>query len=197
MDMNSLNRYLLPAVLLACVSTCANAAEAENGAGKIHFTGQIIEPSCEIKGDSGTDSTVELGTYPTSLFQAVNDESTLTPFTIKLTGCPATSDGLAAVQLTFNGVTTLSKSTTILDVSAISTQPGTTAAAGVGIAVSPKEDDTQLIAFDGSDDQVWVKLAASASTDIAADFNARYKAYSIPVTAGPADADLTVNILYR
>ena len=169
----------------------------ETGAGKIHFTGQIITPSCEIKGDTGNDSTVPLGTYPTTLFAKSGDESPLIPFSIKLTGCPATSEGLPSVQLTFNGTTTLTASKTLLDVSSITTLPGTTAATGVGIAVSPISDSQTYIAFDGSEDQVWIELAKEATTDISADFNARYKSFSDTVTAGPADADLTVNILYR
>jgi type 1 fimbrial protein len=52
--------------ILSLVSVSAIAAEMN--AGTIHFTGQIIEPSCTIDGDNGTDSTVPLGTYPNSLF---------------------------------------------------------------------------------------------------------------------------------
>lgn len=194
MGMRKFFTMLLTTVVLSGNATTVFADE--NEAGKIHFTGEIIAPSCTIKGDTGKDSTVPLGTYPTSRFKAQGDESDLIPFSITLTGCPATSDGLPAVQLTFNGTTTLSNTSTIMDVSAITTKGGS-AATGVGIAITPKEKPTQYIAFDGSDEQVWIDLPASASTDISADFNARYKSYSTTVTAGPADADLTVNILYR
>ncbi|MDU1951152.1 fimbrial protein [Atlantibacter hermannii] len=195
MDMKGIKLAVYAAAFISGAVTPAWAAE--NAAGKIHFTGQIITPSCEIKGDTGHDSTVPLGTYPTTLFTKTGDESPLIPFSIKLTGCPATSEGLSAVQLTFNGTTALTGSTTLLDVSSISTLPGTTAATGVGVAVSPIDDSETYIAFDGSEDQVWVRLAIESTTDISADFNARYKSFSNTVTAGPADADLTVNILYR
>lgn len=77
----------------------ATSFAAEMNAGKIHFTGEIIEPSCVIDGDSGsTDSTVPLGTYPTSLFTAPGIETDLIPLSITLKDCPLTSAGLPAVQ---------------------------------------------------------------------------------------------------
>lgn len=169
---------------------------AEMNAGTIHFTGEIIEPSCTIQGDNGSDSTVPLGTYPASLFTDVGTESTLMPFSITLTGCPLKSDGLPSVQLTFNGTTTLTASKTLLDVSTITTA-GDTAATGVGIAVAPDTKDTQYISMDGSEGQIAIELPTKKEDLIRADFNARYKSFSKTVTAGPADADMTVNIIYR
>ncbi|MFP2421155.1 fimbrial protein [Pseudescherichia vulneris] len=180
--------------LLALTSHNINAAE-EN-AGIIHFTGEIIEPSCEIEGDSGTDSTIPLGTYTTSLFKAPGDESDLVPFLIRLADCPVGSDGLTNVQLTFTGPTTLTDSTSLLDVSAIKTA-GATAATGVGIAVTPKLENTRYLTFDGAEGQVYVELPSVVGNDVKAEFNARYKSFSSTVTAGPADADMTVNIVYR
>ncbi len=174
----------------------ASAQAAEENAGVIHFTGEIIEPSCVIAGDDGTDSTVPLGTYPTSLFTKVGDESDLVPFTIKLASCPVASDGLAQVQLTFTGATALTGSNTLLDVSQLTTE-GDPAATGVGIAVSPKEDSKSLLTFDGADGQVYIDLPTVADDIIETSFNARYKSFDTVVKAGPADADMTVNILYR
>lgn len=184
-------------VLLALLSAYSLPGfSAELNAGTIHFTGEIISPSCTISGTSGTDSTVELGTFPTSLFTSTGVESTKTPFSIVLANCPLTTDGLPAVQLTFNGATTLTGSTSLLDVSKITTS-GATAATGVGIAVSLKDADTTLLKFDGTEEQVYIELPSTAEDTIRATFNARYKSFSSTVTAGPADADLTVNILYR
>lgn len=83
--------HIISGALLALASTGTFAAELN--AGTIHFTGQIIEPSCEIQGDDGTNSTVPLGTYPTSLFSTPGTESTLAPFSIVLVDCPLKSDG--------------------------------------------------------------------------------------------------------
>lgn len=174
----------------------ASAFAAEMNAGTIHFTGEIIEPSCIIQGTDGSDSTVPLGTYPTSLFSNVGTESTLIPFSIILAECPLTSDGLPSVQLTFNGPTVLTASKTLLDVSKITTA-GDNAATGVGIAVSPETKDTQLISMDGAEGQIAIELPTKKDDTIQADFNARYKSFASTVTAGPADADMTVNIIYR
>lgn len=190
----NIKRGIAASVMLACLS--ASAFAAEMNAGKIHFTGEIIAPSCTISGDNGTDSTVPLGTYPTSLFETLGTESTLKDFKIKLVGCPLASDGLPSVQLTFNGATALTNDVTLLDVSKISTT-GATAATGVGIAISPKGKNTELLKMDGTEGQVYIDLPTNSTDTISADFNARYKSFAEKVTAGPADADLTVNILYR
>ena len=181
---------------LALATLSMSSFAAEMNAGTIHFTGEIIEPSCTIQGDNGTDSTIPLGTYPTSYFTEVGKETSLTPFSITLANCPLRSDGLPAVQLTFVGPTDLTGTTTLLNVSKITTS-GHTAAAGIGIAVSPAGRNEQLITMDGAEEQVYIELATKSSDTIKADFNARYKSFAANVTAGPADADMTVNILYR
>lgn len=195
-----MNIKLKPAIILTTLLTMSSihAHAAENNAGIIHFTGEIIEPSCEILGQDGTDSTVPLGTYPTSLFTGPGVESQLKQFTITLVDCPVTSAGLPAVKLTFTGSTILTDSSTLLDVSQISTS-GTAAAQGVGIAVTPNGKDTNYIKFDGTDSDVTVPLPDLANDAVEAIFNARYKSFAAAsdVKAGPADADMTVNILYR
>ena len=184
-------------ILMALLSAFAsNGYSAETNAGTIHFTGEIISPSCTISGTNGTDSTVELGTYPISYFGSVGTQSPFTMFNILLDNCPVATDGLPAVQLTFNGTTTLTGSTSLLDVSKITTG-GSAAATGVGIEISPVGADTTLLEFDGREEQVYIELTESSSDTIRASFNARYKSFNKTVTAGPADADLTVNILYR
>ncbi|EML2063635.1 type 1 fimbrial protein [Enterobacter asburiae] len=189
-----LKKNIIAGLVLATLSL--NGFAAELNAGTIHFTGEIIESSCTIQGDNGADSTIPLGTYPISLFTAVGTETSLTPFSITLANCPLKSDGLPAVQLTFNGPTTLTGSKTMLDVSKITTT-GETAATGIGVAVSPSGKDDQFITMDGAEGQVYIELATKTSDTIKADFNARYKSFAAAVTAGPADADMTVNILYR
>ncbi|KUQ63612.1 fimbrial protein [Enterobacter bugandensis] len=187
-------KHILAGTALAAISMGSFATEMN--AGTVHFTGEIIEPSCTIEGDSGTDSTVPLGTYPKSYFTEVGMETALTPFSIVLANCPLKSDGLPAVQLTFNGPTTLTGTNNLLDVSKITTT-GDTAATGIGVAVSLSGNDSQLITMDGAEEQVYIELATKTTDTIQANFNARYKSFAAEVTAGPADADMTVNILYR
>jgi len=192
----SIKKYAFLATLIAASTGSAYAAEMN--AGVIHFTGFIIEPSCIIEGDSGSDQTVPLGTYPTSLFTTPGTESELMPFTITLVDCPLKSDGLSSVQLTFNGPTTLTGSTTLMDVSQITTSVGQTAA-GIGIAISPADDDTALIRMDGTEGQAYIELPVRVEDKISMNFNARYKSFAdaADIKPGAADGDLTVNILYR
>lgn len=189
-----INKSIVALAFLATFSI--NAHSADTGAGTIHFTGEIIEPSCTIDGDSGNELNIPLGTWPTSLFSTVGAESDLIDVDIKLVDCPVTSDGLSAVQLTFNGTTALTGSNTLLDVSQISTS-GDKAATGIGIALSPAGKPTQLLAFDGSEGQVYVDLSTVSTDSVWAHLQARYKSFATKVTPGPADADLTVNIVYH
>ncbi|EPQ0970791.1 fimbrial protein [Citrobacter farmeri] len=173
--------------LLMAMSTSTAVAAPENNAGTIHFTGQIIEPSCVIVGDEGTTYNVPLGTYPTSYFKAVGTETDAAPVTISLKDCPVKSDGLAAIQLTFSG-TTIAGSTDKLAVSE---------AGGVGIVLSEAGHDETLIKFDASSNQVFIPLPTTAVDVISTSLDARYKSTASTVTAGAANADLTINILYK
>jgi type 1 fimbrial protein len=192
----SMNNRLKPLLISLLTLISINSHAAEDNAGTIHFTGEIIEPSCEITGDDGTDSTVGLGSYPVSLFTAPGVESDLTPFSINLDNCPVQSDGLPSIQLTFTGTSALTGDPTLLDVSKISTT-GTTAATGVGIAISEAGKDSTLIKMDSSEGQIYVPLSTKSGSTINADLNARYISFKDTVTAGPADGDLIVNIVYH
>ncbi|MGF6340843.1 type 1 fimbrial protein [Citrobacter sp. 506] len=198
-------RYKLISAVILTMATTSSAFADEANAGIIHFTGELIEPSCVIEGDAGsTDSTVPLGTYPTSLFNegGVGTESPLKSFTITLKNCPVATTGLPQVQLTFQGTHALTGSTSLLDVSEITTvadNPGGSnpVATGVGIAVSPAGADTTLLTMDAAEGQVYIDLPDTAGDAILAEFNARYKSFAALTTAGAADADMTVNIVYR
>lgn len=200
----SLKRKFLICSLAFAPLTSFNtfAATGDNlNAGTVHFTGELVEPSCAIVGDSGTDNNVSLGTYLTSEFATTGAESDLVPFNVTLKDCPASSDGLPSVQITFNGDTSLTKSSTLLNVSKITTQSSIStdapAATGVGIAISLMDTPEALLKLDGSEDQVIIPLSTKSKDYVKADFYARYKSFADTVTAGPADGDLAVNILYR
>ncbi|MGL5701348.1 MAG: fimbrial protein, partial [Kluyvera sp.] len=140
-------------------------------------------------------------TYPTSLFNAggIGTESPLKPFTITLKDCPVTTDGLPAIQLTFEGNHAITGSTNLLDVSAISTVAAgvNPVAVGVGIAVSPMGQDDTLLTMDAAEGQVYIDLPNVTSDLISAEFNARYKSFEAKTTSGAADADMIVNIVYH
>lgn len=181
--------YLLLVLSTSTAFAARGNVAAEDNAGKIHFTGEIIAPSCVVVGDDGTGTTynVPLGTYPTSLFKTVGTETPLTPVPIELKDCPVKSDGLANVQLTFSGVTVAGAPEELI----------VSEAEGVAIVLSELDHDTTLIKFDKSSGQVFIPLSTSATDTISTMLNARYKSISSTVTAGEANADLTINILYE
>lgn len=181
--------YLLLVLSTSTAFAARGNVAAEDNAGKIHFTGEIIAPSCVVVGDGGTtEYKVLLGTYPTSLFKAVGTETDLIAVPIELKDCPVKSDGLANVQLTFSGVTVEGEPDELI-VSG--------GASGVAIVLSEMDHDTTLIKFDKSSGQVFIPLSTSATDTISTMLNARYKSISSTVTAGEANADLTINILYQ
>lgn len=187
-------KNIVAGAVMALASVSLSAADMN--AGVVHFTGSIIEPSCTIEGNNGKDNNVPLGTFMKSTFDTVGKETALSPFSIILANCPLSSEGLRSIQLTFTGTTAVTKSPTLLDVSKINSL-GDTAATGIGIAVSPAGQNTRFITMDGAEGQIYIQLTQVTNDTIRADFNARYKSFSADVTPGPADADMTVNILYR
>lgn len=190
----SIKKYAFLAALIAASTSSAYAAGMN--AGIVHFTGDIIEPSCVIDGDSGVDNNVPLGTYLTTLFTDIGAVSPLKDFRIKLKDCPLKTTGLPQVQLTFEGTTALTGSKTLLDVSQIATTGGT-AATGVGIAVSKKGTPDTRLTMDGAENQIFIDLPTGSTDTVMVDLQARYVSFAKTVTAGPADADMTVNIIYH
>lgn len=187
------HKLLAGAGLLALSSYAS--ADGMN-AGTVHFTGEIIEPSCIIQGNDGNDNNVPLGTYPTSLFEEVGSQSDDIPFTITLAECPIQTTGLTSVQLTFEGATVPTSNADLLAVSAISTT-GAQAATNIGVAVSTLARPDTLLKMDGSTEQIAIPLPTAVGDNVNAQFIARYQATALPVTAGPADANMTINILYK
>ncbi|MDL4618945.1 fimbrial protein [Citrobacter amalonaticus] len=187
----SLKISLFTGLILAACMTPAHADTPSDGV--IHFTGEIIEPSCTI---DSTNNTVLLGSYPTSDFTDIGHKTDPVSFIVKLDNCPVQTDGLSAIQLVLGG-TPVPGRDDLLAVSQI-TSPGTTAATNIGIAVSTDAPTPQPVQFN-SEDQVWVNLPDpdGVGNPIMQSFLASYQSYAAGVTAGPADADMTITILYR
>ena len=190
---------LLTTLILSICITSAYADTTPSNTGVIHFTGEIINPSCTIDTSDGEDK-VPLGSYPTSDFTAANvgHETTAMPFTVTLNDCPPSTTGLENIHLELSG-TEVSGHDDLLAVSQITTSGDSVVvpATNIGIAVSIDDGHETPLKFGDSGDLIQIPLAATAGTPITQDFIARYKSYSSPVAAGPADADMTITILYR
>ena len=188
---------LLASLLFALSATAAYADDYPSTTSTIHFTGSIIEPTCEFA--NGTDANVALGTFSVSDFTSAGANAPRsTVFTINLNKCPTPTSGLPKVQLTFTGPT-VTDHPELLSVSKKTTaDAGDTAATNIWIAINiGSEVTTNKLRLDGTEEQIYIDLPSAAGSQISQDFTARYVAYALPVTAGPADADMVVNLLYR
>lgn len=185
----SLKITLIAASLLAFSSTIARADESN--AGVIYFTGEIINPTCEIKGDSGHDSTIFLGAYAPSYFTDTGKSDDVS-FPIILTKCPAATEGLPRIQLTFTGTPVDATHPTLLALTA-------GGASGVGVSVSTEDEPDTDIDITGADNQVFISLLETEG-DISKTFLARYVSLSGTdegVQPGEANTQMTIGILYR
>ncbi|WP_052283473.1 fimbrial protein [Kluyvera genomosp. 1] len=164
----------------------------ETNAGEIHFTGEIINPSCEISGDSGKNINVYLGSPAPSYFTKNNGKSDDVAVPITLIHCPVATDGLSKVQLTFTGTPVDTRTDMVaLDAGG---------AEGVGITLSTEEDLDTYLDITGAEGQTYVDLPETADGTITTQVEARYVSISGTeegVTPGAANAKVTVGILYR
>ncbi len=97
-----LNKIMLAAVMALGVSSLAHAAD--QGHGKVTFSGSIIDAPCSISPES-MDQTVELGAISNVALKN-GGKSTPRNFDIKLENCELTTDTPGknnAVSLTFTG----------------------------------------------------------------------------------------------
>ncbi|RFS88280.1 fimbrial protein [Serratia marcescens] len=97
-----LNKIMLAAVMAMGVSSVAHAAD--QGHGKVTFSGSIIDAPCSISPDS-LDQTVELGAISNVALKG-GGKSTPRNFQIKLENCELTTVAPGknnAVSLTFSG----------------------------------------------------------------------------------------------
>ncbi|RJK69039.1 fimbria A protein [Serratia marcescens] len=107
-----LNKIMLAAVMALGVSSLAHAAD--QGHGKVTFTGSIIDAPCSIAPES-LDQTVELGAISNVALKK-GGKSTPRNFQIKLENCELTVDATDptknnnTVSLTFTGATSAADS---------------------------------------------------------------------------------------
>lgn len=90
------------ASVMGLVLTAGAANAADQGHGKVTFTGSIIDAPCSINPDS-VDQTINLGQISNVALKANNNTGTSIPrnFEIKLENCDTATSG--SVKTTFNG----------------------------------------------------------------------------------------------
>ena len=172
-----MNGHIFKRALLVSSLILTSQAFAANGNGIVHFTGEIIDSTCEVS--TGTkDQTVDLGKVNKSTFTDVGSTASVQAFQIDLVNCPqtykkanarfdGTEDGDGYLKLNNGGAT------------------------GVAIAIYNRADNSLLKLYNQS------KTAdISAEGTASLPFMARYIATSSTVTAGLANADSEFTISY-
>ncbi|AUJ83706.1 fimbrial protein [Enterobacter cancerogenus] len=172
-----MNGHIFKRALLVSSLLLTSQAFAANGNGIVHFTGEIIDSTCEVS--TGTkDQTVDLGKVNKSTFTDVGSTASVQAFQIDLVNCPqtykkanarfdGTEDGDGYLKLNNGGAT------------------------GVAIAIYNRADNSLLKLYNQS------KTAdISAEGTASLPFMARYIATSSTVTAGLANADSEFTITY-
>lgn len=132
-------------------------------------------------------STVQMGTFATSLFKGVGSTVGTRSFAISLTACPAAMQGISYSLSAVNG----SVGGDATGVAGLS--PGTGAATGVGLLITPAGSSTPQ-PFNVTTSFSGYKGAAG---NYAIPLTAAYYQTSAAVTAGTANTQITFTITYQ
>ncbi|MEY0175678.1 fimbrial protein [Providencia rettgeri] len=173
---------LMASIIMVSLSSVAHAAiDSGNAKGTINFKGQFIDTTCtiEVNNTNKNEGVVQLGTWMTNTFDKVGELTDAVPLTIGLSGCPAT---LARARVTFGGTAHPDNN----QVYAVNE------AEGVGIGISGDVNGTNFYTPDTEADGIDLKGNSGEKT-----YYARYVTTANEVTAGKANADVTVTIQYN
>lgn len=164
----------------AAVSALAFTTSAF-AAGQINFTGEIVNAACDIKINNSSSNEVVLGKWPTSMFKAAGDKSTPANFTIDVANCVAGN-----YQVNFAG-TADATNAKLLKASA---------ATGVGIAIANSTSNlVNLNTVFGADSNAALTASGTGATAAGTlPLQAFYQATGIAVTAGKADATVSITL---
>lgn len=192
MKLNSISR-----VLILSFSLSAGYAIANDG--NVHFTGEVIDSTCEVTTETA-NQTVKLGKVNKTAFTGVGSTAAPANFHIDLDKCPATYTK-AAVRFDADDTNGTFKGNADGDVTVgfpvESTAPGDftgtgTAAAATGVAIRlyNSSDNSHLKI---GDDSTPVTISSGKAS---MPFIARYIATSATVTPGTANADTQFTVIY-
>lgn len=187
-----MKRNWITGSFVLCTMFMANQALASDGV--VHFTGEVIDSTCEVTTDT-IGQTVALGKVNKSAFTTVGTTAAPTEFSIKLDKCPATYTQAAA---RFDGTEASDGNGDLAIGTPVTaatpgdyTGDGTAAAAtGVAIRIYNRTDNSQVKLYKDS------SYTTIDSGKAELKFIARYIATSASVTPGTANADSQFTIEY-
>ncbi|MGL4724454.1 MAG: fimbria assembly protein [Scandinavium sp.] len=152
-------------------------ADTPLGEINIELTGNVVDYTCVAEG-SDSDKSVELGRWASKQLRQTGSTTSLTPFTLSLTGCPP-----GAASITFAGKADDS------DPSLLSLNASSTASR---VAVEIRDSDRRRLPLQHASREVVVDAQGNATLQ----FFANYIATAENPQAGSADADATFAINY-
>ncbi|WP_369310237.1 fimbrial protein [Providencia rettgeri] len=172
----------ISSIIIASFSSALHAAESGNAKGTIHFKGQFIDSTCtvEVNNTNKDEGTVQLGTWMANTFNKVGETTEAVPLTIGLSGCPG---ALNKARVTFGGGSVHPDNPQLYAVDE---------AEGVGIGISGDENGTNFYTPNTEADGIPLNGNIGEKT-----YYARYVTTADSVTAGKANADVTVTIQYN
>ncbi|MCP1107097.1 type 1 fimbrial protein [Serratia nevei] len=161
--------YHLISGLLACAAFSAQAAD-----GSLRLSSTLVKPGCSLSVDS-QNATVDLGEVLTSKLQQVGAQTTPVEFNLRFTDCVQGSK----ILIGYEG------NQAEPGVFALNDAPGS--AKGIGL---------QIDGGDGVNPHAAGYLYIVKQKAEALSFLANYKALSLPITPGKANATVQFNVTY-
>ncbi len=154
--------------------------------GTVHFTGFITDTTCSVNGADGKafDTSLAMGTYLSSDFEAIDDTTEAVPLNLELTNCPPTVKGVTLLVTSAQGAAD--------DDYAIAAEG--TADAAQGVAIRLHDDQDNVIAY-GEESKEYSITEGQGSVDITAQYVATMEPDAI--TAGQANMDATFQFNYK
>ena len=168
----------LSAVAFAFGLLSVSASQALAADATVNFSGTILQEACSVATSNNTVN-VQLGTFGIAQFPTVGTTTLPVPFSINLTGCPA-SGGPTAALVTFSGAADAAGDLAL------------TGGGSTGVSINIKKADGTNIDINSADSGIALTSAATQQLN----FTANYISTSAAVTAGQANAVAQVNISY-
>ncbi|AMG56579.1 fimbrial protein [Pantoea vagans] len=159
------------------------AAGTQGAGGEVKFTGEITDVSCNVSTGSKSQ-TIDLGKWAKSYFES-RTETTETPFTISVKGCPAS---VTKVAVLFDGDKDAGDNTLL--------KVADGGATGVGIKLYEADRSTPIaIGSISKGVDKMVETTEGGSADL--NFFASYKSDGAAITVGKANAVSNFVMVYN
>ncbi|WP_354692726.1 fimbrial protein [Phytobacter sp. RSE-02] len=174
-----MKKLLLVTSATAAITLVNIASAATNGT--VNFSGKLTDQTCQVALNDGSSAsgTVTLPTVPKEKLPSKWDQAGSTPFTLKLTGCKAstTSFGVLAYFPSTSYIQSIGSSLGFLK----NLETGTTAADGVMLVIYKKDGTSETQIHLGkpiTDSEYKYTIVAANATSATLEYSVRYINYN-------------------